>query len=58
MAGEGGGPEKPSSSTRRLIQYNAFGQAVGTERMTLESQGFVADTNVERFAGAYDSNDT
>ena len=31
-------PEKPSSSTRHLIEYNAAGKAVGTERSTLESR--------------------
>ena len=45
--------EKPSSSTRHLIEYNAAGQAVGTERSTLESQGFVVNANVERIAGGH-----
>ena len=46
-------PEKPSSSTRHLIEYNAAGRAVGTERSTLESQGFVVNANVERIAGGH-----
>ena len=48
-------PEKPSSSTRNLIEYNAAGHAVGTERSTLESQGFVVNANVERVAGGHKS---
>ena len=46
-------PEKPSSSTRHLIEYNTAGRAVGTERSTLESQGFVVNANVERIAGGH-----
>ena len=48
--------EKPSSSTRHLIEYNAAGKAVGTERITLESQGFVVNANVERIAGGHTKN--
>ena len=51
--GEKKATEKPSSSTRRLIEYNAAGRAVGTERSTLESQGFVVNANVERIAGGH-----
>ena len=46
-------PEKPSSSTRHLIEYNAAGRAVGADRSTLESQGFVVNANVERIAGGH-----